>query len=389
LTGMCLRPNTAKEAAIEILVENKATTSGSTKRTRFVPMFKAVGFSTLVCVLGLAGLGYAASVRLFADNVAHAISLLVIFIALCLWMRLYAAVTWWLLFTQEHPASAAATMAEDADRLDIPSAGGKGRSAVVVGGGISGLSTAHYLLHAGFASVTLLEGRDKAGGNNEPYVNDKQEHATTCVFTSPSQQPHYAELCRQLEVSQTSHELQTVDGAVVLGNKSIAVRMGGNNEVYRFLRCQPPASSAHTPLSVSLPSSHPIFALAEYHALGRCRCSRAFWQVSWSDLFDGLTIFCLLYYAVRSHPPTLSHHLLPTLLRRASPPIYPLSSRRTGSAALRLSRFRCARSVAPVPAAARVAHVRLAASRQPPRVLQRLPRLLHGLGGRQRMVPLQ
>jgi len=237
-------------------------------RTRFVPALKGFGCATLVWLAGVAGIGYTAySLRLFpTDGVANIVTnISVLFIGLFFWMLLYVKVTWWLLCTQEHPESAAATMAEDASLLHVPSTGGEGKTAVVVGGGISGLCAAQYLLRAGFAKVTLLEGRPKAGGNNEPHMDGEEEHATTCVFTSPSQQPHYAELCRQLGVQQTSHELQTVDGAVILGDKSIACKFGGDNEVYKFLR-------------------------------------RAFWQISWFELIDGLTIFCLLYYQYQLRP---------------------------------------------------------------------------------------
>lgn len=77
-----------------------------------------------------------------------------------------------------------------------------------------------------------------------------------CVFTSPSQQPHYADLCRELGVEQTSHELGSVNGAVVLNGRSIAVKMGGKTRFTRFLYL-------------------------------------AFWQLTWQELLDGLTILAL------------------------------------------------------------------------------------------------
>jgi len=185
-------------------------------------------------------------------------------VLLCVW--LYAAAVRWLLFTQKHPKSAAAVMSEDAVLVDVPSDGGNGKDAVVVGGGISGLATAHYLLRAGFTKVTLVEGRPKNGGNNEPYFDQEgREHATTCVFTSPSQQPHHAELCRQLNVEQTSHEMWNANGTVVLDGKPIDVKMGGDNEMSKFLR-------------------------------------RAFWVLSWRELLDGLAILFLLYYQYQLQP---------------------------------------------------------------------------------------
>ena len=126
----------------------------------------------------------------------------------------------------EHPTSAAATMNEDGCTLDVPTTGGEGKSAVVVGGGISGLTSAHYLLRACY-KVVLLEGRESVGGNNEPYIDGaNQEHATTCVFTQPSQQPHYAELCRNFGVAQVSHSMENVEGVVILDGRPIPVRMG-------------------------------------------------------------------------------------------------------------------------------------------------------------------
>jgi len=181
------------------------------------------------------------------------------------WAVLCCFAMYWLVFNQEHPESSAAIMAEDAAPLQVPSSGGEGKSACVVGGGVSGLALARNFLQAGFTRVVLLEGRHKVGGNNEPYFDNKEEHATTCVFTSPSQQPHYADLCRELGVEQTSHELGSVDGAVVLNGRSIAVKMGGNTRFTRFLIL-------------------------------------AFWQLTWRELTDGLTILALLYYQYKLQP---------------------------------------------------------------------------------------
>ena len=192
----------------------------------WVPVSKGLGGASLACVLGELGLAYTLTVRLEEDILFKAASV----IAMLLLAWLYFMVVKWLV-NQEHPQSAAATMAFDSHLIEVPTIGGEGKSAVVVGGGISGLSTAQYLLRSGFSKVVVLEGRDHTGGNNEPYLDpsNNDEHATTCVFTSPSQQPHYAELCRQLSVEQTSHELLTVEGHIILGGKSIPLKMGGRN----------------------------------------------------------------------------------------------------------------------------------------------------------------
>ena len=59
------------------------------------------------------------------------------------------------LITKEHPTSTSRFLQEDANLLKMPSSGGEGKSIVVIGGGISGLSSAKYLTEAGF-NVTLL-----------------------------------------------------------------------------------------------------------------------------------------------------------------------------------------------------------------------------------------
>ena len=160
-------------------------------------------------------------------------------------------------------------MNEDGCTLDVPTTGGEGKSAVVVGGGISGLTSAHYLLRAGY-KVVLLEGRESVGGNNEPYIDGaNQEHATTCVFTQPSQQPHYAELCRNFGVAQVSHSMENVEGVVILDGRPIPVRMGGA-------------------------SSYP----------------QLFWRIvrdtfpllTWAELMDGFKIYSLLYSAYQLQP---------------------------------------------------------------------------------------
>ena len=53
-------------------------------------------------------------------------------------------------------------MAEDAEQLEMPEEGGEGKTVVVIGGGISGLSTAKYLLQAGY-KVKLIEKRPLVG----------------------------------------------------------------------------------------------------------------------------------------------------------------------------------------------------------------------------------
>lgn len=59
---------------------------------------------------------------------------------------------------REHPKSTSSEMAEDAKPLEMPKEGGAGKTVIVVGGGISGLSTSKYLLQAGY-KVKLIEQR--------------------------------------------------------------------------------------------------------------------------------------------------------------------------------------------------------------------------------------
>ena len=49
--------------------------------------------------------------------------------------------------------------------LQLPANLGSGKSVVVLGGGIAGLTAAYELERAGF-SVTVLEARDRVGGRN-------------------------------------------------------------------------------------------------------------------------------------------------------------------------------------------------------------------------------
>lgn len=238
------------------LFEPVSTSPDTAHKLFFVPVFKGTLLATVVYALGLTGLAN-------APGVIGSIGLSPVAVILCgalVSTFFYFKVIKFIL-TQEHPESAAATMVEDAADIEMPDAGGEGKTVVVVGGGISGLSTAHFLLKAG-CKVILLEARDKVGGNNEPFddAKAKETHATTCVFTSPSQQPHYASLCRDMKLTQTSHELATVEGAVVLNGKAIKLSMGGADQEVKFI-------------------------------------ARAFWQCTWMEIIDGLIIFGLLFYA--------------------------------------------------------------------------------------------
>ena len=115
-------------------------------------------------------------------------------------------------------------MAEDAEPLEMPEEGGLGKTIVVIGGGISGLSTAKYLLQAGY-NVKLIEKRPIVGGNNEPYVENGNHHATTVIVTFPVQQPHYLRMCREYNIEQTPHQFDKLPGAIVLEDKTLRVAM--------------------------------------------------------------------------------------------------------------------------------------------------------------------
>jgi predicted NAD/FAD-binding protein len=125
----------------------------------------------------------------------------------------------------EHPKSTARLMAEDALPIDMPRAGGEGKSVAVIGGGISGLSAAKYLIQAG-CDVTLLERREIVGGNNDPYLENGEHHATTVIITLPAQQPHYLHLCREYGIEQTPHEFEDLKGSIVFGNRELKTKMG-------------------------------------------------------------------------------------------------------------------------------------------------------------------
>ena len=130
-----------------------------------------------------------------------------------------------LLLNYEHPKSTARIYSEDAHPIDMPRTGGEGKSVVVVGGGISGLSAAKYLIQAG-CNVTLIEQRELVGGNNEPYLENGEHHATTVVITLPAQQPHYLHLCREYGIEQTPHEFEDLKGSIVFGEREFNTKMG-------------------------------------------------------------------------------------------------------------------------------------------------------------------
>ena len=125
----------------------------------------------------------------------------------------------------EHPKSTARIYAEDARLIDMPTTGGEGKSVVVVGGGISGLSAAKYLIQAG-CDVTLLEQREIVGGNNEPYLENGEHLSTTVIITLPAQQPHYLRLCREYGLEQTPHEFEDQKGSIVFEDREWNTKMG-------------------------------------------------------------------------------------------------------------------------------------------------------------------
>jgi len=124
-------------------------------------------------------------------------------------------------------------MATDALPVNMPSHGGEGKSVVVIGGGISGLTAAKYLLQAG-CNVTLLEQRNIVGGNNDPYLEGGRHYSTTVIITLPAQQPHYLNLCRELEIEQTPHQFSELEGSIVFENKEWNTKMGAG--LWPFLK---------------------------------------------------------------------------------------------------------------------------------------------------------
>ncbi|HJL59982.1 MAG TPA: oleate hydratase, partial [Candidatus Thalassarchaeaceae archaeon] len=130
-----------------------------------------------------------------------------------------------LLLKQVHPNSTASSHAEDAILFDMPTSGGEDKSVFVIGGGISGLSAAKYLIQAG-CNVTLLEQREIVGGNNDPYLENDEHHATTVIITLPAQQPHYLHLCREYGIEQTPHEFEDLKGSIVFEGRELNTKMG-------------------------------------------------------------------------------------------------------------------------------------------------------------------
>ena len=129
------------------------------------------------------------------------------------------------IFKFEHPKSTARIYRDDAKPIKMPTTGGEGKSVVVVGGGISGLSAAKYLIQAG-CNVTLLEQRDIVGGNNDPYLENGEHLSTTVIITLPAQQPHYLQLCRDYGLEQTPHEFEDQKGSIVFGDREFNTKMG-------------------------------------------------------------------------------------------------------------------------------------------------------------------
>ena len=126
----------------------------------------------------------------------------------------------------EDPKSTSKYFGDDSKEIEIPKKGLENKKIAVIGGGISGLSSAKYLLEAN-ANVTLLEKEDRVGGNNDPYLENGKHYATTVIVTYPCQQPHYLNLCRELGINQIPHDFEELEGEIILKeNKKLKVRMG-------------------------------------------------------------------------------------------------------------------------------------------------------------------
>ena len=81
----------------------------------------------------------------------------------------------------------------------------KNKHVGVIGGGISGLSTAYYLLKEGY-NVTLLESKQRVGGNNEAYIENGNMYPTSIVYYKPKQQPHHNKICSELGIEHIRGE---------------------------------------------------------------------------------------------------------------------------------------------------------------------------------------
>lgn len=154
-------------------------------------------------------------------------------LSITLYFILFLTIVFIWLITKEHPESTSKFLKEDANLLKMPSYGGEGKSVVIIGGGISGLSSAKYLIDAGF-NVTLLEKENRVGGNNDPYIKDGNHYATTVIITLPAQQPHYLELCREYGIQQTPHKFNELEGAIIMEDRILITRMGSG--ILAFLK---------------------------------------------------------------------------------------------------------------------------------------------------------
>jgi monoamine oxidase len=89
-------------------------------------------------------------------------------------------------FTMMQSLGLLPVMASEASTVELPPASGKGKSVVILGGGIAGLSAAYELGKLGY-SCTLLEARERVGGRNWTVRNGTKVEFTTgfvqnCVF---------------------------------------------------------------------------------------------------------------------------------------------------------------------------------------------------------------